>query len=86
MKIANNDLTIKLETMEQNSSDAPIKVDWETNLVQEMVAVKSNLEPLRQQISELQELNVYEKEQAIRERAHLRTQVMEFEAEVERQT
>ena len=50
-----------------------------------MIAVKSNLEPLRQQISELQELNIYEKEQAIREKANLRTQVLELEAEVERQ-
>ena len=43
-----------------------------------MVAVKANLEPLRQQIGELQELNVYEKEQSIRERTNLRTQVLEL--------
>lgn len=72
--------------MEKNGPQiAPQKFDWETDLIQEMIAVKSNLEPLRQQISELQELNIYEKEQSIREKTNLRTQVLELESEVERQ-
>lgn len=46
--------------MEKNGPQlAPQNYDWETELIQEMIAVKSNLEPLRQQISELQELNIY---------------------------
>lgn len=60
LKIANNDLLIKIESLEKNISQTlPQKFDWEADLVQEMIAVKSNLEPLRQQISELQELNIY---------------------------
>lgn len=47
-----------------------------------MIAVKANLEPLRQQISELQELNIYEREQSVRERTNLHTRVLELEAEV----
>ena len=56
------------------------KFDWEAELVQEMVSVKANLEPLRQQISELQDMNIYEKEQSMRERTNLRTQVLELES------
>lgn len=75
-----------MESMEKNNTQLPAqKFDWEADLIQEMIAVKSNLEPLRQQISELQELSIYEKEQVIREKTNLRTQVLELEAEVERQ-
>ena len=49
-------------------------------MVQEMVSVKANLEPLRQQISELQDMNIYEKEQSMRERTNLKTQVLELES------
>ena len=56
------------------------KFDWEAELVQEMVSVKANLEPLRQQISELQDMNIYEKEQSMRERTNLKTQVLELES------
>ena len=83
----NNQLMIKLEN-EKSSSGNMIpqqKFDWEAELVQEMVSVKANLEPLRQQISELQEMNIYEKEQSIRERTNLRTQVLELQSQVERQ-
>ena len=55
LKIGSNDLSIKLEAAEKNISyNHQPKFDWEADLVQEMIAVKSNLEPLRQQISELQ--------------------------------
>ena len=52
--------------------------------MQEMINVKANLEPLRQQINELQEMNIYEKEQSIRDRTNLQTRVMELESEIER--
>jgi hypothetical protein len=61
LKVANNELLIKLDHADKNTThnSEPQKFDWEADLVQEMIAVKSNLEPLRQQISELQELNIY---------------------------
>lgn len=42
--------------MEKNNivNSAQLSYDWEAEIVQEMIAVKGNLEPLRQQISELQ--------------------------------
>jgi hypothetical protein len=52
--------------------------DWEAELLREMIAVKANLEPLRQQIGELQEMNFYEKEQSVRERTNLQTHVLEL--------
>ena len=52
-----NDVLTRLENSEKDKSinNFPQKnFDWEAELVQEMVAVKANLEPLRLQISELQ--------------------------------
>lgn len=43
-----------------------------------MIQVKANLEPLRQQIGELQELNLYDREQVIRERTALQARVLEL--------
>lgn len=86
MKIANNDLALKLENIEKNAqfNKNLQNYDWEADLVQEMINVKANLEPLRQQINELQEFNIYEKEQSVRDRTNLQTRVMELEAEIER--
>jgi hypothetical protein len=87
LKIANNDFSLKLENAEKNTqfNKNLQSYDWEADLVQEMINVKANLEPLRQQISEMQDLNVYEKEQAIRERTNLQTRVLELESESDRQ-
>ena len=50
--MANNDLSIRQESVDKTMSfGVPEKLDWEANLVQEMIAIRSNLEPLRQQIS-----------------------------------
>lgn len=80
MKIANNDLALKLENFEKNAqfNKNLQNYDWEADLVQEMINVKANLEPLRQQINELQEFNIYEKEQSVRDRTNLQTRVMEL--------
>jgi DNA repair exonuclease SbcCD ATPase subunit len=88
LKILNNDLSLKMESLEKNvhHNNNYQNYDWEADLVQEMIAVKANLEPLRQQISELQEMNFYEKEQSVRERTNLQTHVLELQSEVERQS
>lgn len=61
-----------------------MREEWENELIQDLVIVKSNMEPLRLQIAELQEMNFYEKEQNVRERANLQTRVMDLEADAER--
>lgn len=87
LKISNNDLALRLESADRNTqfNKELQNFDWEAELVQEMVRVKANLQPLREQISEMQSLSQYEKEQAIRDRTNLQTRVLELEAEVERQ-
>jgi len=69
LKLGNSDLSLKIESLEKiahSSSRNNPNYDWEADLVKEMIAVKANLEPLRQQIGELQEMNFYEKEQSVR--------------------
>lgn len=87
LKLANNELALRLENVEKNAQfgQSLQSFDWEADLVQEMIQVKANLEPLRQQIGELQELNLYDREQSIRERTTLQARVLELEAETERQ-
>ncbi len=61
LKLTNNDLALRLENVEKTAQFGKQlqHFDWEADLVQEMIQVKANLEPLRQQIGELQELNLY---------------------------
>lgn len=86
LRLANSDLALRLENAERSAQTGPAAAwDWEADLVQEMIQVRANLEPLRQQIGELQELNLYEREQSVRERTTLHARVLELEAEAERQ-
>lgn len=46
--------------------------------------LKSQMEPMSYQISELQEKNEFEKEQSLREKMNLQMKTVELEAELER--
>jgi hypothetical protein len=80
LRLASSELALRLENAENGAQwqQQQPSFDWEAELVQEMIQVKANLEPLRLQIGELQELNLYDREQAIRERTALQARVLEL--------
>ena len=53
--------------------------------MRQLAAVRASLDPLHQQIAQLQETDLFQREEGARERAGLQARVLELEAERARQ-
>jgi hypothetical protein len=87
LRLASSEATAKLENCQQGVlfGQQLQALDWEGDLLRELTAVRSSLEPLRQQVVDLQETDHFQRESAVRERAALQARVMELEADGQRQ-
>ena len=76
---------MKVEFLSQEESTKHNDEDqYEKQLLQTLRDLKSQMEPMSYQISELQEKNEFEKEQSLREKMNLQMKTVELEAELER--
>jgi chaperonin cofactor prefoldin len=80
LRLASSEATVKLENYQQTAlfSQQLDALDWEGDLLRQLTAVRSSMEPLRQQMTELQETDHYQREEAVRERAGLQARVLEL--------
>ncbi len=80
LRLANSEATVKLENCQQSAlfTQQLNALDWEGDLLRQLTAVRSSMEPLRQQMAELQDADHYQKEEAVRERAGLQARVLEL--------
>lgn len=68
LRLNSSEAAAKFENSQQNAllSQQLESLDWEGDLIRQLTAVRSSLEPLRQQMAEINETDRYQQEEVVR--------------------